>query len=362
MSRIWGKLTKTGGSEESLAVPSVITLFENDSFFGRISQAAPRSDVDFKHTSQFVIPCMYISSTHFSLHYDPNSSTKYLIRDYSKNGTFVNNQLVGTTEAKELKDNDEISLKYKDKVKIIYQFSIVEESVVPPPVSNAEEALPSQFSKKSNQIVNNNNDSPHHALKKQDSTSDIFTQQINHLQQEMKKLENKLSLTNDHLDLLNKENEKLLKKSKQDDKSILSLKTEKEELADRFMTMDSNYNALAARNSILQDNYDDLLTESKDYKNKNTFYQAEIQEKNSSIENVRTLLDDSNKILASEKRTRIHLETIIQDLKTKFILYEEKHLRLVTANQALQEIVSELELDKARLEVNESSTVKFHFS
>ena len=354
MTSIWGKLTRNGGLEDSQAVPATISLTEKDSFFGRTPQPAPRGDQEFTHSSQIVIPCVYISSTQFSIHQEP-SSKKLTIKDFSRNGTLLNGELIGANTF-ELHDNDVISLRYKDKIKISYIFNLVSESV---PMAVVTEEIPiSNLSQQNNPRKTSNHHEPsaqqqqqqHYPLKKTDSTSDLFTQQIANLQNEMKKLENKLLLTNEHLDSLTKENEKCMKKSKQDDKLILTLQKENEDLQDRFSSIESNFSALTARNSILQDSYDDLLIEMKEMKNKNSFYTNEIQEKQQSIDNLHNLLEESNKILSMEKRAKIHLETIIQDMKNKQILYEEKILRLTTANQALQDIVSELENDKNHLE------------
>lgn len=375
MSRIWAKLTRTGGSEESLAVPSVLNLSDAESFFGRFSQPAAKSDNPFTHTTQHVIACLFVSSTHFAIfREDTTAQSRYFIRDYSRNGTFLNAALVGTNERKELFDNDKISLRYKDKDKIIYQFNLLPSEssavegaqVVPSQVSNIGNDGGEPTTTSSSSKRNNNKDSSHFPLKKADSTSEIFTQQITNLQTEIKRLENKLSLTNDQIELITKENEKLIRKSRQDEKLLQQNKIEIDDLKERLQASETNATALEARNRVLQENIEDITSECKEMKNKNHFYHNELQEKNQLVENHRQVVDDLNKAISNEKRLRNGLEGNLQEMKNKLQIYEEKHLRLSNANQALQGIVDDLEQSNQQLQVSQAllylmriSTLKF---
>ena len=343
MSRIWGKLTRVGGVEDSLAVPAILSLSEKDSYFGRFSKPTPRPDQPFTHTTQHVISCMFVSATHFAILRDDNvQPAKYFIRDFSRNGTFLNSDKIGLTDAKELNDGDLITLKYKDKDKIIYKFTLLPddssiEAMPPPPTAatmTSKEPVKAGF-----------------PLKKTESVSEVFTQQISTLQTEVKRLENKLSLLNDQYELLKKENDKIDRKSRQDEKHIQEQKQELEEHKDRIQSLESTNTALDARNRKLQESYDDLLTEYKELKSKNQYYQTELEEKNQSLESLRHLMDDQNKAMTSEKRSRVAYETQLQEYLTKIQLYEEKNVRLIAANQALQEIVHDLEGANQKLQV-----------
>eukprot|EP01040_Poterioochromonas_malhamensis_P010712 gene10712-11670_t len=343
MSRIWAKLTHVGGSEESLAVPSILNLSDDESFFGRFSQPAAKSDQPFTHTTQHVIACLFVSSTHFGIIRDCTIQPfKYYVRDYSRNGTFLNSVLIGTKERKELSDGDTISLRYKDKDKIIYQFT-----VLPTENQNAEGTTGAQSQAEGETSTTTQKrkeaSSSNYPLKKTDSTSEIFTQQITNLQTEIKRLENKLSLTNDQIELITKENEKLIRKSRQDEKQLQTNKSEIDDYKDRIQTLETTNHTLEARNRVLQENYDDLLLEFKEMKNKNTFYINELQEKNQLLENHRQVMDDQNKLITNEKRLKNSLEINLQEMKTKLQIYEEKHIRLTNANQALQRIVDDFE-------------------
>jgi chromosome segregation ATPase len=179
------------------------------------------------------------------------------------------------------------------------------------------------------------------ALKKADSMTEIFTHQIVSLQSDIKKLESQLSQQHERYDLLQSENDKLSRKSRQDEKLIASHANEIAELKERIATIESEKSAIQARNQILSDTVDDLRQEVKETKQKNSFFQEELSNKSQQLNSVRSLIEENNKVLATEKKQRHLHEQQISELRHNLTVYEEKNLRLTTANQALQEIVND---------------------
>jgi hypothetical protein len=123
----WGVLKRTGGSDNAKNVHDLIILSEPEVFFGRTSNIGS----NFSHTKQDVIPVQYASGTHFSIAYsekaclDSDAEIEYILTDLSRNGTFVNNYIIGTKKTKSLQQGDVISLQFKGESKVEYTFSIV---------------------------------------------------------------------------------------------------------------------------------------------------------------------------------------------------------------------------------------------
>ncbi len=384
MNRVWGKLARSGGNEESLTIPSVFQMVDPISYFGRFPVPNPKAEFVFSHSTQFVLPALYISSTHFAIEFDSDSN-KYYVSDYSRNGTYVNDELVGCDltskpakpHRKELKNNDLIAIKYKNIDKITYVFSVVVSADEPPqqqpqpmdtgvgvpspaqPLSSNVSATPASLSGKKSKNRNNNgggkdqqeelHSSP---LKKADSlTSEIFQQQLTTLQQEMKRLENKNKVITEQYDNLTKENERLIRKSRQDEKNLAELAKDLEDLKERNNHLETDTSALKARSTILQEQYDDLLIETKDWKHKHAALQSEWQEKANLLDNHRQMIEDINRLLFSEKNKNKLLESQVTSLKSEVAKSEERVNRLTNGNQALQEIINDLEVHKQHLEV-----------
>jgi hypothetical protein len=400
-NKIWGKLVRTGGSEAKHSVPDQLILTDPHTFFGRFGRPAPKPDQTFQHETQSVISCLYVSSTHFSIQLEATSSdvvdapsnsssrnvsptkakknkTKemkeskqhhvpmdinqepapsftYRIYDYSRNGTFLNNELIGST-SKVLQSGDEISLKYKDMVKVTYRFDPVPFDYVDD-LHAKQEPDSKAVANGSTGVSSKDRDIDSLALKKADSMTEIFTHQIVSLQSDVKKLENQLSQKHESYDLLQSENDKLSRKSRQDEKLIASHANEIAELKERIATVESEKSAIQARNQILSDTVDDLKQEVKETKQKNMFFQEELSNKSQQLNSVRSLIEENNKVLATEKKQRHLHEQQISECKHNLTMYEEKNLRLTTANQALQEIVSDLEHQTMTLQVSLISAI-----
>lgn len=326
MSRIWGRLKRIGGSEENQAIPSEIVLCDTPTFVGRISKpqqsTLKEGDPVFTHSSQSVIPCMIISSTHFSIAIDeskPNHTT-YLVRDYSRNGTFVDNMLVGTADTKEIQDGADISFRYREEVRIIYRF-VVEPA---PKVDHSTTV---------------------------DSITQAFNQQIVTLQSEANQFEQRLQQCTEQLNETKVELEKANRKVRQEEKALTAHQETIKDLQERIRITEANAAANQARNTILQDELEDKEMELKDYKQKIHSLQDELKEKNIQLETRKHLLDDHNKLLSQEKRQRIHSEALYQELHNQVTTYEEKNIRLTTANQTLQDEIREHEIQLHSVQV-----------
>ncbi len=136
---MWGILTlnQPEGSKFS-AIPVLIDLDVSKSshFIGRV----PNPAAHFQHRIQHVIPLAFMSSTHCSISVefsvDGLNHRRYLVTDYSTNGTFVRRasgdeqrniedlpaELVGNENSVEICNGDFLSFKFKGSPSINYEF------------------------------------------------------------------------------------------------------------------------------------------------------------------------------------------------------------------------------------------------
>ena len=112
----WGELSRVGGTDITEDIPLTIPLIENEVILGRIE-------------GEKVIVCNkpYISGKHFQINKITKNETEidYEIIDYSSNGTYLNNELIGKGKTLKLKSNDNITIKFRGVDKINFQFILL---------------------------------------------------------------------------------------------------------------------------------------------------------------------------------------------------------------------------------------------
>jgi hypothetical protein len=133
----WGQLVLSReGTDKEVNIPELFSLYDEQHFIGRL----PNADTNkFKHSEQCVISSPYLSSTHFSIQMKPpgegSTETTFFVADYSRNGTFVRfnravngsektsvPELVGNKNRLEICSGDEIILKFRNEIKLVYTF------------------------------------------------------------------------------------------------------------------------------------------------------------------------------------------------------------------------------------------------
>lgn len=175
---IWGELISIGGSDLTNEIPKNIVIKEKQFSLGRIeentllnlnitslsSQGNNSNDYISSNYSHFVINKPYISGKHFIIiKINENNYTFFNITDCSSNGTYINNNLIGKGKTIQLHSNDQISLKFRNNDKIIFQFNIIDgiENNFEPPTkyqrSSLNKRIHSSISNNCNNINGNNN-------------------------------------------------------------------------------------------------------------------------------------------------------------------------------------------------------------
>ena len=237
---IWGRLCRTGGSDESPIVPNNIPLSEIPSYVGRTNQPGPT--VGDSGVIQSVIPCLFISSTHFSIKVIKGESDRtYKLNDFSKNGTFLNGTAIkGETE---IKHGDEVSLRYKNVERLIYKFEACEGTM--------------------DEADRQHNIAP---MRIDHETQDVFEHQIEALRAENISSEARIAAKTTELetvardlDLANRKirsNETQLaskdKELSEKDKELVGKDKELSELKDKMRETEDNLHAVEARNCKIE--------------------------------------------------------------------------------------------------------------
>lgn len=130
----WGQLILSReGTDKQVNIPELLSLHDEEHFIGRL----PNADTSkFRHSQQSVISSPYLSSTHFSIRMKPpdegSTETTFFVADYSRNGTFVrlnravdltSNEIeLGCNNKLEISSGDEIILKFRSEIKLVYRF------------------------------------------------------------------------------------------------------------------------------------------------------------------------------------------------------------------------------------------------
>eukprot|EP01038_Epipyxis_sp_PR26KG_P005324 gene5324-7390_t len=341
-SSIWGKLIRIAGNDESLTIPSLIQMTDNIHFFGRIPQPISQGHeanngnaTSFSHETQFAIPCVYISSTHFSIKKinndaNDNNKTQYLLTDYSKNGTFVNNLLVGKDKTMEIEDGFSISIHYKNVVKILYRFNTIDHNN-----NNASHNKDKSTSQSTKLFIN--------GLKAPDDVIvESLNQHIQSLTEENKNNEIRIQNQLQNIENITKELELMTRKYNHFiENDFEEMKTIANERKDTIIALEGNLNAIQARFHKINEQLDENKDEVKELKLKNQGLMDDNKHNTIKLNNRESLLEEANKSLGNEQNKRIKLEK--ENQKLLYDLQESEKLteRMAIANQALQDLVAQ---------------------
>lgn len=332
------KLIRTGGVEENSLIPNEICILTPESssssgtscFVGRFPEPPSNVGGSIKQRSQVVIPCLFISSTHFSISVVADSKSGQsvaIIKDHSRNGTYLNGVIIGKDEEKQLQDGDEITLQYRNIVQVCYKFVC---SCAPEDINDA--------------VNDGNEDSMLTSPKKSDNfLTDAFMQQLNALKDENSRQELRFQGV-----LAEKvETTRLFdistRKNRSQEKMIENMEKDAVELKERLHTAAVNAASIEARNVILQDSLEEAKGEIRELKSKVTILSDDLKHKSMQLENRQSLVDKGSKAIAHEKALRQTAETDCKNLASKLKDSLDQNERVVTANETLQDMISELE-------------------
>ena len=338
---MWGVLTRTGGSEDATNVPSTIPLIDEECFFGRFSAPPKQPDNKFTHTTQVLIPCLFVSSTHFSMNKIDNrdGTCSYSITDHSRNGTYINGQLVGQNKTVPISNDMEISLLYKNKVRILYKFAAVD---------NSKDCGISFLSRSTRSIPGYGNGTD--SMKSQtEAVTDHLTKQITVLQEENKTLEEKVREQSTTATTATAELEKYTTKNASLEKTIETLQNEKNDLIERLTAAESHSSAIEARSCKLQDQLDETQVNLRDLRNKNISMTEELERKITQLEARNSLMENNNKTMSAEHNRVTKLEQQCKQLELTIQQSNQRIETLSTANQALQGVVSDNDITIIKL-------------
>jgi myosin heavy subunit len=322
VKKAWGELTRCGGSEDS-PVPYYIELTDNPSFFGRVASPQAGGKIEFSHSSQHVIECPFISSTHFSIEYEINDSGEiigYKINDYSRNGTFLDGILIGSVH-QVLSNGAEITLRYKDKIKIAYRFN----TILMPHVAKVRKP-------------------------EMDTATAALAQQITLLQEEIGKLESKCTTQEEQCRSLQADLDAASRKNRQSEKLVEQQAKELSEAKERISMVEANASAVQARVIRLENDLEEAELSIKDQRSKLGSLQDKLKSKNEQLESNQKVISNGNQALTKEQTIRIHTEALLQEITEQFEQSKEKNSRLSAANQALQAMIIEQENQKSKLQ------------
>ena len=168
-----------------------------------------KSTLLIKGNIQKEIPCAFVSSTHFSV---SEKDGKYYLKDFSKNGTYLNGQIVGNKDIREVVNGDEISLSYKGITRLVYRFT-VDSSNDP---QNIQEPLVSS------------------------SSIDIYIHQLELLKQEGHEQESRITLYQNQIEALNKELDTANNRVATKDLSLEVANKEIDDLKERLSMAEAN--------------------------------------------------------------------------------------------------------------------------
>eukprot|EP01035_Chromulina_nebulosa_P028395 gene28395-37481_t len=260
---------------------------------------------------------------------DAKSGTKQsvvIIKDHSRNGTYLNGVIIGKEEEKHLKDGDEITLQYRGIVQICYKF------VCSAPEDNNDA------------LHDGNDDSILTSPKKSDNfLNDAFMQQLNALKEENSRQELRLQSILVDKEATSKSLENYIRKNRAQEKIIESMEKEAAETKERLQTSTVNAASIEARNVILQDSLEEAKGEIRELKSRVTTLSDDLKHKSMQLENRQSLVDKGSKAVAQEKALRQGAEIECKNLASKLKDSLQQNERIVTANETLQDMISELE-------------------
>ena len=370
-------LTRVGGTEDSSSVPNKIELFHDQCFFGRFSEPVKNTENNFLHDSQVLIPCAYVSATHFSIAIQrsnhPTSMISYVIRDYSRNGTYINDSTepIGKHE-RTLHPNDTISFIYKAMTCIIYLFTVdssVQASVgghLTTPFNRSNKQVhPVTFHTKRNIDDHNHNksiimdqpvdceDSSKYASMKSQSEhiTEGLNRQVQSLESEVRALDERLQIQSNKMLIQANTIDKYESKMRVDEKTIDALNAELSDWKERSTATEANCSAIEARCCILTDTIEQNKTDIRELRHKMTALNEELLSKTEQLDTRRAFVEDNHKMLLAEKDKRKHVQDKLHIQTIQNASLQDRVDRMLMANQALQSVVADKELSINQLKV-----------
>jgi hypothetical protein len=356
--KVWGKLIRNGGTETDSAIPSQIELSDSACFFGRFPEPVKSPDSKFVHVKQTVIPCLFISSTHCSIRLDRATGRCYM-NDYSRNGTYVDGVVLTATETagREVKDGSEVSFKYKNVIRLSYRLCIestLESGHFDSEAPTLQVPVSSTTGSSFHMGVASQSLDPSLASRKRqaEESHDILSKQLSLLQEQERLLDERLRHKEQQLDSVSGELEASNRYSLSLETSMAAKDKLCAELKADMMSLQANLSAIEARNSNIQQEYDECKRELKELKAKNSSILTEAQHKASQLDVWRSLVEESTKAYALEKSNRVDTEEACARLRHRLRELTEQLENMKTANQVLQDMVSDLESLNANLKVS----------
>ena len=381
MSCAWGVLTRVGGTEDNISVPNKIELFHDHCFFGRFPEPVKNTENNFLHDSQVLIPCAYVSATHFSIGVQrghPSSMNSYVIRDYSRNGTYINDSTepIGKHD-RTLHPNDTISFIYKAMTCIIYLFTVESSSVQASVVGghhlttpfnhrSSKQVHPVSFHTKgtgnddhnhnksiSDQPVDYEDSSRFASMKSQsEHITEGLNRQIQSLENELRALDERLQIQSNKMLIQTNVIDKYESKMRVDEKTIEGLNAELSEWKERSAASEANCSAIEARCCILTDTIEQNKTDIRELRHKMTAMNEELLSKTEQLDTRRAFVEDNHKMLLAEKdkRKRVQDKLHVQTMQNSSL--QDRVDRMSMANQALQSVVADKELSISQLKVS----------
>lgn len=350
--RLWGKLERCGGSEDSPAVPRMIPLFNSECFVGRFGQPVAGNS-RFTHDTQAVIPCPIISSTHFCISVEEaeDGQHSYFIHDFSRNGTFLNDEVVGA-EKKALTADCVISIKYNKVVKLAYKFLPINERTAD---SNNDD-INGRITVKRKREEIEEEDEELAAEKKAKEAA--LVQEREDLSIEISVLRAELSAAHEEKTRIEQELEQQrvlatgLSATVETNQAVIAerdavIEATKAALAEVQSTMEAvlaNSAASEARVVVLADQLDEEKQQHKELKAK---YAGLLEESKQFEQRVGREVDvavtNLREQIALESAAKLKLEEDMSLFKEQLQEHREQAYRTTVANQALQEIITEME-------------------
>eukprot|EP01031_Cornospumella_fuschlensis_P040838 gene40838-49809_t len=273
----------------------------------------------------------------------------YLINDYSKNGTYLNNELVGANGPKEISDGDVIVLRYKERDRIIYRFS--PSPITPsPPVALPSTPTPLTASKSDRTHGVEVQESPSRA--RCDMTTEVLTSQLSSLQKEVAALEQKQVQMQQVIETQQADLDKANRKSRQDDATLARYEKEIADLRERLQVSEAHCAAAQARNVILEDQASVSAEQLASFKLKLHQMAEDLQEKTRALEQKREQLEESIRALACEHQLRTQTEDTAKELKDTVSSLQVEVEQLKTESGQLQRTVASQNAEIHRLERN----------
>lgn len=318
-------------------LPRIIELQDTKHFIGRSSIHPQDSD---KIVS--AIPLPFISTIHYMV---AQVDSEFQLTDLSRNGTFVNDRLVGKDKTITIHPNDIITIKFRSESRILYKFISLNDNNI----SLNQEILKIETSPSPNG----------------NAQRDIFLDQIEMLRQENKAMQlrqNELIEKNEEIlrEKLSKENEvKLLNtRISQLEESITEYKEDK-------LEYDANLVSANARISLLEEsleNKDHTITE---LKNKVSHLSSELEFKTTALSKRENTVEDVNHVLIDETLAREKLQSENDGLWYQYNQLKQTHSGTVLEIEILRDHIDVISKTFENLQVcylvSRVFNIKFNF-